>query len=405
MRAPYKFKWLGETSLEYDCWAELAFDEDNGDTESHLGREAIVSEAYNGTLKRVHSYKWNNDFVTPITLIKQNYSDFTAEENRKILKWLTKSKNASFLDIYKEDSNVIEYSILGNWINVSQYKLANGRIVGYVCEFESLTPWAFSPLKTITKNVSIPITYNTMHRWTASDGSYVYTINETPVIGDSIYVLSASGSTAWYTDLVTYGRIQTIAENVYTVSNGTTLTLTYNTTQQFKVRANQITLNISTDEPQSPIYPRITIQQNSSSAVVEINEAITYENALVGTVYYCNATNKYYWIDSTGTFHNGEDTNTSGFETTSVYITNSYTDAEGVARMVSTAVINNLKGETVVLDGANGVISSSHTNGRIFGGDFSWYWLPLFDGKNTLTIVGNCSIKIEYREPIKTGEY
>ena len=67
----------------------------------------------------------------------------------------------------------------------------------------------------------------------------------------------------------------------------------------------------------------------------------------------------------------------------------------------------------VVLDGANKVVSnySIDESGketmdiRIFGDDFSWNWIPLYEGKNELSFVGNCTVTIEYRYPIKCGEF
>ena len=308
------------SSLEFDLWTELAFDSDSGDTETHLSREAVISESYNGTLNRVHGYKWDESFTFTVTLVKQDYSDFTQQENRAILKWLTSSKNAGFIDIYKDDSEVISWSALGNFITVSQYKMGNGRIVGYVAEWESATPWALSPLKTITKDVSNP------------------------------------------TD-------------------------------------NTITIQVDTDEPESAIYPRITIQQDNVTSVVEINTPLTDKDKLIdGTVYHYDDT--YYWRDAEGTFHESNE-NVSGFDTMSVVITNTYKNTN----IITSTVKNNIKGETVALDGANRVISSSRTNGRIFGDDFSWQWLPLFEGTNTISVVGNCTVKFEWREPIKTGEF
>jgi hypothetical protein len=327
MLSPYKIKWNGYSSLEFDLWAEIAFDSDSGETETHLSRDARVSEAYNGTLKRAHSYRWNESFTFTITFVKQNYGEFTPEENRKILRWLTGSPNASFVDIYKDDSEVVVWSALGNWTNVSQYKLANNRIVGYVAEWESLTPWALSPLKTVTQDVSDP-------------------------------------------------------------------------------RHSTITINVNTDEPQSPVYPRITINQNSVTCVVQVDHALKdTEEWLENTVYYYDVDKKYYWMDAEGIRHIS-DINTSGFDTTSVVITNTYVDNLDVLHQFSSKVKNNIKGETVVLDGANRVVSSSRLDGRIFGDDFiNWTWLPLCEGKNELSVIGNCTITIEWREPIKTGEF
>ena len=112
--------------------------------------------------------------------------------------------------------------------------------------------------------------------------------------------------------------------------------------------------------------------------------------------------NTYYWIDDKGVKHNST-TNSSGIQTTSVSIRNTYTDDKDEVRVFDTLVKNNIKGERIVLDGANKVVSSSST--RIFGNDFSWSWLPLYDGKNVLSFIGNCTVTIEYREPRKVGEY
>ena len=322
MLSPYKIRWHNMSSLDFDLWTEISFDGDNGDVETHLSREAIVSESYNGAIKRAHGYRWDDTLMFSVTFIKKNYEDFTEQENRNVLKWLTGMPNASFIDVYKDDSEVVEWSALGNWINGSQYKLANGRVVGYIAEFESLMPWALSPLKTITKSISSPSTF---------------------------------------------------------------------------------TISLDTDEPQSPVYPRITIKQNSNT-LVAVDHALTDDDEwLDGTVYYYSGTKQYYWVDSKGVKHTS-DTNTAGINTSSVVIQNTYIDENQNARVFSSKVKNNLRDEIIILDGANQVISSS--NGRIFGDDFvNWSWLPLFEGTNTISVIGNCTITIEWREPIKCGEF
>ena len=165
------------------------------------------------------------------------------------------------------------------------------------------------------------------------------------------------------------------------------------------------TINLETDEPQQPIYPRITIQQNSTTSVVNVNKAmgdmdIWYPN----TVYYYDAGNKYYWVDSQGVRHTSS-TNDSGFETSTAVITNIHTDDYGNKKVFESVVTNNVRGETVVLDGTNKVVSSSRSIGRIFGGDFDFNWIPMYEGNNKITVVGNCTVTLDWRSPIKIGEY
>lgn len=320
MIAPYKLKWMNFTSLDMDCWTELSFDSDDGETESHLSKEAMISESYNGGSNKIHGYKWSEPFIFSVTFTKQDYSDFTNEENRKMLKWLTGNPNASFVDIYKDDSEVIEWSSLGNWVNVSQYKNGNGQIIGYVAEWESAHPFAFSHLYTITKDVSNP-------------------------------------------------------------------------------DDNKITINLETDDT-APVYPRITIHQNDDNVIVIGHAMGDTDTWAEGSVYKYD--NTYYWIDSEGVKHTSED-NTSTFNTTSVSIRNIHTDDLGSVNVFDSLVKNNVVGEKVILDGANRVVSSS--SARIFGDNFDFNWIPLYEGKNELFFEGNCVVTVEYREVRKVGEF
>lgn len=164
-------------------------------------------------------------------------------------------------------------------------------------------------------------------------------------------------------------------------------------------------ITINTDEPNQPIYPCITIQQDGTTSVVEIDHTMTDDDFwLEGTVYHYGAGNMFYWIDADGEKHDSS-TNISGIETTSVVIRNTHKVGDEVVGVFDTLVKNNIKGETIVIDGANRIISSSRTDGRIFGDDFDWQWIPLYEGDNELTFIGNCTAKVEYRTPIKCGDF
>ena len=273
---------MSSTSIPFDITTEFSFDGDDGESETYLSREAVASESYNGSLKRASGYKWSESMSPTITIIKENFENFTIEENRTILKWLTSRKTSGFLDIYDDkNSNAILYSILGNFTSVKQYKLGNGRVVGITATFESLAPYAFSGLQTIKQ------IYN----------------EETETFDDVL----------------------------------------------------KITIN--TDDQATPIMPKITIKFKDSSE-----------------------------------------------ENLDVNIRNVWTDANQVSHSEIMKIINNKPMETIVIDGANKVVSSSLTH-RQFGDDFEhWKWLPLYDGKNTITITGDCEVTFEYREIRKIGE-
>lgn len=326
MISPHRIKYRGIESTELniiDLIMCVAFDSDNGETPTHLNREAVVSETYDGRYKRVHGYKYNESFSPKFTFTKSNFGDFTMDETRQVLRWLTGVSATSLLDVYYDDSNVVSWAAIGGWTEINTYKLANNRTVAITATFEAITPYALSDLYTITKDVSNP-------------------------------------------------------DN------------------------NTITINIETDEPQSAVYPRITIQQNNTNNVIDIDHVMTdLDDWVEGSVFRYGG--NFYWIDSENVKHISTE-NTSKIETTSVSVRNKHTDDYDSITIFDTLVKKNIKGETIVIDGANKIVSSSRTS-RIFGDDFDWQWIPLYEGKNELTFVGNCTVTIEYRTPIKCGEF
>ena len=138
-----------------------------------------------------------------------------------------------------------------------------------------------------------------------------------------------------------------------------------------------------------------------------VNGAWVDDDYIDGTVYYYVTTGDYYYnkhnadgsIVATVTKTNPVTTNTK----TSVIIKNVNTDEYSKVHTSYLRIKNNSAGETVVLDGANRVVSSNATK-RIFGNDFDWNWLPLYNGKNEITVIGNCTVTLEYRAIRKIGE-
>jgi hypothetical protein len=277
MVSPHKIKFnnIESIALPLDLIIEVAFDGDNGETSTYLNREAVVSETYDGRYKRVHGYKYSESFSPKFTFMKKGFADFTMDEVRLVLKWLTSTSQTAVLDVYyTHDDTVkaVDWSAIGGWTEISTYKLANNRTVGIVATFEAVTPFAMSDIYTATKTI------------TSTD--------------------------------------------------------------------NKITIDIDTDD-NKPIYPRVTIQANN----------------------------------------------------TNIKFTNKHTDFFNVSKSYnSLALTNNTSGEKVIVDGANKIILSSNTK-RIFGDDFNWVWLELYDGKNEITIEGNCTVTLEWREVRKVGEY
>ena len=374
MISPYKIKFNKISSTELnilDLIMCVAFDSDNGETHSFLNRESVSSENYDGRYKRVTRYKYTEMFSPKFTFMKKDFGNFTIDETRQVLKWLTSLDTTSLLDVYYDDSEVVTWSAIGGWTEINTYKLANNRTVGITAVFEAVTPYALSDLRTVTKTISSVTDNKLTINIDTDDNQPVYpriTIQERGII-----VSIATGTTL----------------NVY--SDMVPNTVYYNGTNYYW-KSDESTLVTGATEPN---YGWPKIQRDTVYAETdEIKEE---------TVYYYTSDQKYRWIDPY-TFKSS--TSNPNLTTTSVRITNRhYNSFNQPSTPVDMVVKNNVSTETLVVDGANKIISSTNTR-RIFGDDFiNWKWLPLYDGRNELTIEGNCTVTFEYRTVVKCGEY
>lgn len=328
-------------STYFNLIADVAFDSDEGESDSFLEREAISTENYNGKLKRVYGYKYTNTFSPKFTFVKEDFSDITRDELRAIYAWLTGKSTPSFLTVYDQDGNSVLFECLGAFIEPKPYKLANNRTVGVTAVFESVLPWAVSQLNSY--DLTTP------------------TYDQTAIQPD---------------------------------------TLSY-TTQEIKVKS---------DDLDSPVYPKITINQCPKNLMVSVNTPPTNVQELFSNTMYthyntADKTTTYYYIDKDGNLASTTKTDDgaveiSGLETTSIKIINTYDDKQYIV-----TIIHNIAGETIVLDGANKIVHSERWSGRTFGSDFNWNWLPLYNGINNIEVIGNCQVTLEFRTPIKIGEW
>ena len=144
------FKYLNKKSDENFGWIIGHFDPDNGETDSYLSQDQIYTESYNGTKRTLYGTKYNSVANVKITVIKQDGSDFTLGECREAYKWLTGNPEASWMDLYIGDE--VKYRLLCTIQDVKPQKM-DARTVGLNIYCESLSPWAYSPLITISKTV------------------------------------------------------------------------------------------------------------------------------------------------------------------------------------------------------------------------------------------------------------
>ncbi len=322
MIALHRVKYAGYSSIDFDVILDCALDSDNGEVSTFLNREVVASERYDGSFRSIHKLKYNEVFAPKFTFIKNNFQEFEYEEHRRLLSWLTSKSTTSVLTAYRDDSECVGFECFGGWTEIQSYKIANNRTIAVTAVFESVSPYAYSPIKTVTQTITQPTILN---------------------------------------------------------------------------------IKCNTDDWESPVYPKITIKQ-SNDTVVNITSAMAStifnnDNYIDGTVYHYDGT--YYWraADQNGQIVSYTDTaNNSGLFTTSVFLYNETAN-------VKTYIKGNTANETVIIDGTNKLIFTEMDSRKVLGNDFSWKWLPLVLGDNAIRIVGNCTVTLEWREPIKISEF
>lgn len=357
MISPYRIKFRNQTNEDFDLIVGAAFDSDSGNTESFLNRESTSSNTYDGSRRNIHGYHYTDVMNVSFTLIKQDYTDITDYERRKIYAWLTGSNKVEELAVYKDDSEVISYRLLGGFTTIEHYKLGNGRDVGVVVNFEHTAPYAYSPVKSITKTITAPETI-TLNCCTDVYEKPLYP-RITVTLGNSI-VLPVNEDPL--SD--TFEMIENVAYQ-------------YNGYHYINLDGQKHALSVTSSNIESQVADSKTVGTYCLSK--------TDNTVYLGVV----LDNSYSWkkIKTIG----------AGFEIRNTY----YENGQDVT--TKSAVIDCFTNEEITIDGDNKIISSTRTPMRIFGESFNWEWVHLVPGENHITVSGDCTITIEWVEPIKIG--
>lgn len=375
MISPYRIKYRGRTNEDFDLICGASFDQDSGNTESFLNKEPVSSNIYDGSRRNVHNYHYTDVMTISITLIKNNYADITPEENRKILAWLSGSNKVEELSVYHDDSDVISYRLIGNIVNLEQYKNTTGTIIGYVITFENNAPYAYSPVKSTSIKL---IGQEFVGKETINCQTDVYEKNLYPritvTLGESIYLPTTEDPTNVNFEMLD----NTIYEYHY-----------YKTNSDGEL------------ELKKTLYIKVDGGIRALSGVFAGNMTDQkIDSSQVGLYYLCNADKYIYKGVYAETGYSWERLIQVGvgFE-----IKNTYFNGE-IDTTVKSTVTNCHVNEIITLDGDNKIIASSDTPGlRVFGDTFNWEWIHFAPGENNITISGQCDVVIEWVEPIKIG--
>lgn len=137
----------------YDFELTVAhFDADSGQTDTYLTMEPIYTENYDGSLRNDFGSKYTDVAQPVVTLVESDGSDISPYKIRNILRWLTGSKDVSFMDICDEDGIAV-CAYIGRFTDVKLQKI-DARVVGIVAYFTSISPFAYSDVKEVKLTIT-----------------------------------------------------------------------------------------------------------------------------------------------------------------------------------------------------------------------------------------------------------
>lgn len=140
-----------KTNYDFELFV-AHFDADSGETDSYLTMEPIYSESYDGSFRNDFGARYTDIARPVITFVESDGSDISPYKVRNVLRWLTSSKDVSFMDIC-DDEGISVCAYIGRFTDVKLHKL-DARTVGIVAYFTSISPFAYSDIKEVKFNIT-----------------------------------------------------------------------------------------------------------------------------------------------------------------------------------------------------------------------------------------------------------
>ena len=98
------------------------FDADSGEVDSYLTMEPVYTENFDGGLRNDFGAKYTDVARPVVTFIESDGSNLTPYKVRNVLRWLTGSKDISFMDICN-DEGVSVCAYIGRFTDVKLHKI------------------------------------------------------------------------------------------------------------------------------------------------------------------------------------------------------------------------------------------------------------------------------------------
>lgn len=145
----YGFCYKQQYNQSFDLITSCSFDGGFDQVSSFTAVEGITSYKYDGTMID-YGARYAEKVELQITMVKKNYTPLSLQEKRKILAWLTSSKQCSWLTLYDEHGEEV-VDFYGRFNHVEE-KIADSRVIGLIATFVSPYPYGFSPLRQIKQS-------------------------------------------------------------------------------------------------------------------------------------------------------------------------------------------------------------------------------------------------------------
>ena len=189
------FSYLNKNSKNDFSWVITHFEADVGEMESGLTQEQVYTDMYNGKKRLLYGTKYTATTNIKITVIKSDYSDFSVADIRNAYRWLTGNPASSWLDLYAGDK--LQYSFLCTVQDVRPEK-RDARAVGLNIYFESISPWAYSPVQNYVYYLQQKMTLDNSGIVAPNDGSTLAITDQGVVYnsttGGAAFIIDDAGS-------------------------------------------------------------------------------------------------------------------------------------------------------------------------------------------------------------------
>ena len=146
-----KIKYHGQTNYDFDL-ITATFTPDSGEADTYLDMEPVYTDSFDGAWRTDYGAKYKSVAMPTVTFVEVDGSDIQPWKVRQVLRWLTGSKQNSWMEVCDKDSETI-VSYLGRFTNVKLQKI-DARVIGIVAQFTSVSPWAYSGIKTINATIN-----------------------------------------------------------------------------------------------------------------------------------------------------------------------------------------------------------------------------------------------------------